>query len=89
MGQLLPLKVGKTFPGLMSLDIRILMVGSEFDLNNMKAWIHLTQVAGDIKLWGIFHWPVSTGTKIPEKCFQQFAEYMPQAIKAVLTTTWY
>lgn len=45
------------------------------------------KVVGDIFLSHSVH--VSTGTKIPEKCFQQFAEYMSQAIKAVLTTTWY
>jgi len=32
------IKDWKTLPGLMSLDIQ--MVGSEFGVNNMKAWIH-------------------------------------------------
>jgi len=35
-------KIGKTLPGLMSLDFccDIRMVGSEFGVNNMTAWIH-------------------------------------------------
>jgi len=34
-------KIGKTLPGLMSLDFccNIQMVGSEFAVKNMKAWI--------------------------------------------------
>ncbi len=36
------LKIVKTLPGLMSLDFwcNIQMVGSEFGVKNMKAWIH-------------------------------------------------
>ncbi len=36
------IKIGKTLPGLMSLDFccDIQMVGSEFDVKNIKAWIH-------------------------------------------------
>ncbi len=35
-------KIGKTLPGLMSLDFccDTQMVGSEFGIKNMKAWIH-------------------------------------------------
>ncbi len=35
-------KIGKTLPGLMSLDFccAIQMLGSEFGVKNMKAWIH-------------------------------------------------
>ncbi len=35
-------KIGKTLPGLMSLDFccKIQMVGSEFGIKKMKAWIH-------------------------------------------------
>ncbi len=50
--------IGKTLPGLMSLDFccDIHMVGSELGINNMKAWIHsaLSQwfSGGGVMVWG-------------------------------------
>ncbi len=42
----------------MSLDFccDIQMVGSEFGVKNMKAWISTVQAGGDVMVWGIFSW---------------------------------
>ncbi len=54
-------KIGKTLPVLMSLDLccNVQMVGWEFGVKNMKAWIHpvLSQwFRLVVVVWGIFSW---------------------------------
>ncbi len=61
-------------PGLMSLDFccDIQMVGSEFGVKNMKAWIHPCLVStvqaggGGVMVWGIFSWH-TLGPLVPIK----------------------
>ncbi len=71
----------KTLPGLMSLDFccYIQMVGSEFAVKNMKAWIHpsLSQRfqagGGGVMVWGIFSWH-TLGRLVPiEHCLNATA----------------
>ncbi len=49
--------IGKTLPGLMSLDFccDIQMVGSEFGVKNMKAWIHPACLQGYLQCWAFWH----------------------------------
>jgi len=52
-------KIGKTLPGLMSLSFycNIHMVGAEFGVNNMTAWIILPRISGSGHWWcnGVGH----------------------------------